>query len=176
MKPEEPGHVTLRGSRRLLCSAIAGLTAAASYAASPGVLDAFRQKDGDWLAAARILAQRGQQHACGQFPDWRCEQIEAAVPVTSISAVYRSGEPGGASIVTVTHKSPGNVDELVVIPERIDFRAVLGSSLLVLPVSKTTLDAAPQFPKGQVQRPGELAARGRVVDAYWAAHPPLAMR
>ncbi len=49
--------------------------------------------------------------------------------------------------------------------QRIDFRSALRCSLLVLPVSRATLDAAPTYHRD---------SQDRSVDAYWAAHPPLA--
>jgi hypothetical protein len=49
---------------------------------------------------------------------------------------------------------------------RMDFTSALKASLLVLPVPRETLDAAPTFHEGRQRE---------AVDAYWAAHPPLAM-
>jgi hypothetical protein len=52
-----------------------------------------------------------------------------------------------------------------------DFKSVSGSNLLVLTVTKAAMDSAPLVRKDPVDSP----AQNQKVDAYWAAHPPIAM-
>jgi len=141
----------------------------------------------------------------GQVPPanvstWRREQIETAVPVTGANLVYRSDELIGASIVNGSDDSLGSVEDIIMSPQTgkiaylvvshgglwgidetytpvpwSDFKSAVSTNLLILPVQKSTLDAAPQFSKDKVGRPGEFATQSAAVDSYWTAHPPVAM-
>jgi sporulation protein YlmC with PRC-barrel domain len=177
------------------------------------------------LAAARILAQRGQQQPCetvlgatrdayanyvaelrnGQIPTadlatWRRQQIETAVSVTGGGIVYRSDLLIGESVVNAKNEDLGSVEDIVMSPQTgkiaylvighggfwgidekyspvpwSDFKSAVGSNLLVLTVTKTALDASPQVRKDEVSGPTGFAAQSRKIDAYWTAHPPVAM-
>ncbi len=94
------------------------------------------------LAAARILADRGQQAACesvlgaardsyttyvadlrnGQVPladvtTWRRQQIENAIPVAGSGIAYRSDQLIGASVINGQDVSLGSVQDIVVSPQ-----------------------------------------------------------
>ena len=142
----------------------------------------------------------------GQVPPpnvsaWRREQIETAVPVTGGNIAYRSDQLIGASIVNGSNDSLGSVEDIIMSPQTgkiaylvvshgglwgmdetytpvpwSDFKSAVMTNLLILPVTKSTLDAAPQFSKDKVGRPGEFATQSQAVDSYWTAHPPVAMR
>jgi hypothetical protein len=47
--------------------------------------------------------------------------------------------------------------------------------MLILPVSKATVDASPEVRKEVFDGNMDFAALGGKVDTYWAAHPPVAM-
>jgi sporulation protein YlmC with PRC-barrel domain len=177
------------------------------------------------LAAARILAQRGQQQPCetvlsatrdsyatyvaelrsgkiptADIPTWRQQQIETAVPVSGGGIVYRSDLLIGESIVNGKDEDLGSVEDIVMSPQTgkiaylvighggfwgvdekyspvpwSDFKSTIGNNLLVLTVPKSALDASPQVRKDEANGPTGFAAQSRKVDAYWAAHPPVAM-
>jgi hypothetical protein len=55
-------------------------------------------------------------------------------------------------------------------------KSAVTTNLLILPVQKSTLDAAPQFSKDKIARSGEFAIHSQAVDSYWNAHPPVAMK
>ena len=142
----------------------------------------------------------------GQVPPpnvsaWRREQIETAVPVTGGNIAYRSDQLIGASIVNGSNDSLGSVEDIIMSPQTgkiaylvvshgglwgmdetytpvpwSDFKSAVMTNLLILPVTKSTLDAAPKFSKDKVGRPGEFATQSQAVDSYWTAHPPVAMR
>jgi hypothetical protein len=57
-----------------------------------------------------------------------------------------------------------------------DFKSAVTTNLLILLVQKSTLDAAPQFSKDKIGRPGEFATQSQAVDSYWRAHPPVVMK
>jgi sporulation protein YlmC with PRC-barrel domain len=94
------------------------------------------------IAAARILAENGQQAPCesilgaardhyssyvtelrsGQVPPadvtgWRRQEIETAQPVANASVAYHSDQLIGASIVNVQDESLGSVDDIVMSPQ-----------------------------------------------------------
>ena len=46
------------------------------------------------------------------------------------------------------------------------------TNLLILPVPKGTLDAAPHFSEEKTGRPDQFATQSQAVDSYWTAHPP----
>ena len=75
----------------------------------------------------------------------------------AVTRAARSDRPGDVAARPASYQSTVT---------RIDVRAALRSSLLVLPVSRDTLDAAPRF---------YSSTQSQAVDAYWAAHPPLVM-
>jgi len=142
----------------------------------------------------------------GQIPPasastWRREQIETAVPVTGANLVYRSDELIGASIVNGRDDSLGSVEDIIMSPQTgkiaylvvshgglwgmdetytpvpwSDFKSAVTTNLLILPVQKSTLDAAPQFGKDKIGRPGEFATQSQAVDSYWSAHPPVVLK
>ncbi len=49
------------------------------------------------------------------------------------------------------------------------------TNLLVLTVTKIALEAFPQVGKDDVNGSAGFAAQSLKVDAYWEAHPPIAM-
>jgi sporulation protein YlmC with PRC-barrel domain len=94
------------------------------------------------IAAARILAQHGQQASCesvlgaardgyatyyaelrsGKVPPadvsgWRRQQIEMALPVAQTGLAYRSDQLIGASVINVQDESLGSVDDIVMSPQ-----------------------------------------------------------
>ena len=132
---------------------------------------------------------------------WRSEQIESAVAVNSANVVYRSDELIGASIVNGSNDTLGSVEDIIMSPQTgkiaylvvshgglwgmdqtytpvpwSDFKSAVMTNLLILPVQKSTLDAAPQFSKDKIARSGEFAIQSQAVDSYWNAHPPVAMK
>jgi sporulation protein YlmC with PRC-barrel domain len=134
-------------------------------------------------------------------PNWRREQIKTAVAVTDGSVVYRTDELIGASVINGSDESLGAVEDIIMNPQTgkigylvlshgglwgidqtftpvpwSDFKSAVATNLLILPVQKSTLDAAPQFNKDKVGQAGQFAAQSLVVDSYWTAHPPVAMR
>ena len=140
----------------------------------------------------------------GQVPTpdvstWRRDQIQTAVPVTSTNLVYRSDDLIGASVVNVSNDSLGSVEDIIMSPQSgkiaylvishgglwgidetytpvpwSDFKSAVMTNLLILPVPKGTLDAAPQYSEDKVGRPSEFATQSAAIDTYWTAHPPLA--
>jgi sporulation protein YlmC with PRC-barrel domain len=127
---------------------------------------------------------------------WRRQQIEAAVPVTGNQVAYRSDQLIGASVINAQDESLGSVDDIVMSPQtgRIaylvishggflgidesytpvpwqDFESASGTNLLILRVTKSALETAPQISK---DRPADFAAMNEKMKQYWAAHTPVA--
>lgn len=149
---------------------------------------------------AYVAELRNGQVPAADVSNWRRQQIETAVAVTGSTFAYRSDELIGATIVNGANDSLGSVEDIIMSPQTgkiaylvvshgglwgidatytpvpwSDFKSAVTTSLLVLPVPKSTLDAAPQFSKDKVGRPGEFATQAQAVDAYWTAHPPVVM-
>jgi len=173
------------------------------------------------LAAARVLAEHGQQIPCesvlsaardgyttyaaelrsGKVPpadvsSWRRQQIETAVPVMGNGVAYRSDQLIGASVINGQGESLGSVDDIVMSPQTgkiaylvishggllgideshtpvpwQDFESASGATLLILRVTKSAMETAPQISK---DRPADFAVMSEKMKQYWAAHTPVA--
>jgi sporulation protein YlmC with PRC-barrel domain len=150
--------------------------------------------------ATYVSALREGQIPPADIPTWRRQQIETAVPVTAEGVVFRSDQIIGSSIVNGKDESLGSVEDIVMSPTTgkiaylvvghggfwgidekyapvpwTDFKSAMGNGLLVLAVTKSALEAAPQVSGNGSDGSAAFAAESRKVDAYWAAHPPVAM-
>jgi sporulation protein YlmC with PRC-barrel domain len=173
------------------------------------------------VAAANILAQRGQQQACEELltstrsiyqgyaaelrsggvvkadgPEWRRQQISAAVPVTAAGASFRSSDQlVGTDVVNPQSEDLGSVNDVVLSPKTgeiayivvsrgglfgidekyvpvpwSDFKSTTGTSLLVLDSTKRAMDAAPRVKGDQFAEHGDFGREVQRVDDYWKAN------
>lgn len=127
---------------------------------------------------------------------WRRQQIETAVPVTGNGVAYHSDQLIGASVISAQDESLGRVDDVVMSPQTgkiaylvishggllgidesytpvpwQDFESASGSNLLILRVTKSAMESAPQISK---DRPADFAVGREKMQQYWAAHTSVA--
>jgi sporulation protein YlmC with PRC-barrel domain len=176
---------------RTLLSAARILGQSGQQAACASVLGAARASYATYVA---------ELHA-GKVPPanlsgWRRTQIESAVSVAGNGIAYTSDQLIGADVINGQNEQLGSVDDIVMSPttgkieylvvahggffgidEKYsavpwpDFKSSVGSNLLILTVTKTDFDAAPPAKRDSV----DFSAQRPNVDAYWSAHPPVAM-
>jgi len=147
-----------------------------------------------------VTELRAGQLPPADVPNWRRAQIDAALPVALNGTAYRSDQLIGAGIVNAKNENLGTVEDILMSPSTgkiaylvvghggfwgideqyspvpwTDFESTAGTNMLILPVSKATVDASPQVRKDLFDGNMDFAALGGKVDTYWAAHPPVAM-
>jgi len=147
-----------------------------------------------------VTELRAGQLPPADVPNWRRAQIDAALPVALNGTAYRSDQLIGAGIVNAKNENLGTVEDILMSPSTgkiaylvvghggfwgideqyspvpwTDFKSTAGTNMLILPVSKATVDASPQVRKDLFDGNMDFAALGGKVDTYWAAHPPVAM-
>ncbi len=172
------------------------------------------------IASANILARQGQQQPCeavlattrniykvyvadmrsGNMPvadvqGWRQLQIDAAQPVTSTNASFRSDELVGTEVRSPQNEALGSVEDLVLSPQtgKIAYLVIAEGGifgfdekyvpvpweafkispnvkLLVLGATKSVLEAAPRVSKDQFATPGHFDQVSQKVGAYWKTH------
>ena len=172
------------------------------------------------MASANILGQDGQQGTCEAVlattrelykryaadmhgrgasglgaPDWRRQQIAAAVPVTDKTIAVRSDQLLDSDVRNPQDQGLGSVHDLVMDPKTgkidylivarggifgfdrkyvpvpwVDFKITQNASLLVLDTTKAAMDGSPKVTDDQFAAAGGFEQESQKVDAYWKTH------
>jgi sporulation protein YlmC with PRC-barrel domain len=191
----------------------------------PGITGRFQNARSGYeirnlIAAANILGQDGQQQTCeavlattrdvykryaaelhskglsmADGPDWRRQQIAAAVPVTDEKTAFRSDQLLDTDVRNPHDQGLGSVHDLVMDPKTgkiaylivarggvfgfdrkyvpipwDDFKMTQNASLLVLDTTKVAMDGAPEVTDDQFTTAGHFDQESQKVDAYWKTH------
>lgn len=172
------------------------------------------------LSSANILARHGLQQPCEDVlattqaiydryvtdmhdesakivnsPDWRQQQIAAALPISAMAMSVRSDQLIGTELRNATDQSLGSVNDIVLSPStgKIaylvigrggifgmdkdyvpipwgDLQATPNMNMLVLDSTKVAMDDAPSVRRNQIFTPAQYDETSKKVDDYWKVH------
>jgi sporulation protein YlmC with PRC-barrel domain len=191
----------------------------------PGVTNRYQSARSGYeirnlMASANILGQDGQQQTCeavlattrdvykryaaelhskgmtmADGPDWRRQQIAAAVPVTDKTTAFRSDQLLDTDVRNLQDQGLGSIHDLVMDPKTgkiaylivarggifgidrkyvpipwDDIKMTQNASLLVLDATKGAMDGAPEVTDEHFAITGHFDQESQKVDAYWKTH------
>lgn len=144
------------------------------------------------LYKSYVIDQHSGRAALADPPEWQQRQFAAAKPVAGQNISFRSDELLGTEVRNLRNEPLGSVDDLVMSPQTgkiaylvigrggvfgigekyitvpwEDFKATPNVSVLVLDITSSAMDAAPQVKNDQFKTAGHFDQESQKVDAYW---------